>query len=442
MIFLNTVLETLELKTNTVADIDYQINFVDVIANTSATPGSTQGKISTITSTVITNAPAASTSRQIKSIIISNTHTSTPNIISVNKDISTVEYKIINVELKAGEVLNYESGSGWSVIDALGNRKTSQSVAAPGSDQEVVLNVNGTLSTDPDFTWDSSTRKLFLRGTDTGIRMLGVDNEPSTPLSGRLEIYAKAICGKMALKIKGSSGLDSPLQPALYQNTLWFVSPNTTTSVSAVGGAVTSTGTISTVTPSTTTFGLTSNFATAATVNATAGTGQAVTPLNTSAGVQTNGGFFIAQRLIFPDTNYGIGATGSRIFVGATSNTLATEIISDNAIGNRIGFAISTNLSETKFMITSKDGVTETRFSTDVPLVSNNLYDFYLFIPPGGTIASWRIDNISTGVSVDGVVTTNLPIPSVYMRAGFQISTLTTVARNVRMKKIYVETDN
>jgi hypothetical protein len=52
MIFLNTINETLELKTSSTADIDFQINYVDIIPASSATPGSNQGK-STIIGTII-----------------------------------------------------------------------------------------------------------------------------------------------------------------------------------------------------------------------------------------------------------------------------------------------------------------------------------------------------------------------------------------------------
>ena len=66
MIFLNSTSETLEITTSSVAAIDYNVNYVDVIPTTSATPGSQQGAITSIGSTVITSAPSASTSRQIK----------------------------------------------------------------------------------------------------------------------------------------------------------------------------------------------------------------------------------------------------------------------------------------------------------------------------------------------------------------------------------------
>lgn len=266
--------------------------------------------------------------------------------------------------------------------------------------------------------------------------------DPSTPASGTTLLYARSVSGRSMIKYAGASGLNSPLQPAIFQNSLWLVQPNTTSSVSAVGGAVTSVGAISTITPSANTFGLCTNFASTAVANATCGTGQALGPLNTSSGVMSNGGFFFVTRLWFPDADYGAGATGSRIYVGLTSNTMAVSATSDNPVGSRIGFAISTKLSEANWMLTTKDGATETRIDTGMAFAVDTLYDFYLFMAPSNTSVQWRIDDLSNNTVVEGSTIDTLPASSTYMRGGFQLSTLTTVARNVRMKKIYIETDN
>ena len=266
--------------------------------------------------------------------------------------------------------------------------------------------------------------------------------DPTPPGMGYTLLYSKAIAGRSLIKYAGASGLNSPLQPAIFQNSLWLVQPNTTSTVSAVGGAVTSVGSISTPNPAANTFGLCSNFASTATANATCGVSQAVAPLNTSSGVMSNGGFFFVTRLWFPDVNYGSGATGSRIYVGLTSNTMAVSATADNPVGSRIGFAISTNLSETNWMLTTKDGTTETRIDTGMTFNVNTLYDFYLFTAPSMSEVYWRIDDLSNNTSVEGSTTNTLPATSTYMRGGFQLCTLTTVARNIRMKKIYIETDN
>jgi hypothetical protein len=266
--------------------------------------------------------------------------------------------------------------------------------------------------------------------------------DPSTPASGTTILYGRTVSGRSLPKFIGPAGLNSPLQPAIFQNSLWLVQPNTTSSVSAIGGSVASVGTISTPVPNSNSFGVSTNFATSATTNATTGTSQNIAPLNTSAGPASNGGFFFVCRVWYPDSNYGTGSTGSRHFVGVTDQTLAISVGSDNPAGSRMGFAMSTNLGESTWQFSTKNGTTETRTDTGVTLVSNNLYDFYIFIDGGASTTYWRIDNLSTDVTTEGNTSSTLPATGTYMRAGFQVATLTTTARNIRMKKIYVETDN
>lgn len=265
--------------------------------------------------------------------------------------------------------------------------------------------------------------------------------DPSPPASGTTVLYAKSVCGRSLPKYIGPSGLHSPIQPAVFQNSLWLVQPNTTTTVSAIGGSVTSVGTISHPAPSSVSNGYCTNFVSGAVAGNTAGTGQAVAPLNLSSGVASCGGFFFVTRLWYPDANYGAGATGSRHFVGVTDQTMAVSVGADNPAGSRLGFALSTNLSETDWMFTSKDGTTETRVSTGMTFVVGKLYDFFIYARPGATTVYWRIDNITDDTTFEGEAMTTLPGTGTYMRAGFQLATLTTVARNVRVKKIYVETD-
>jgi hypothetical protein len=48
--------------------------------------------------------------------------------------------------------------------------------------------------------------------------MGGITNEPASPAANT--IYAKSVAGKMVPKIKGPSGLDTPLQNAFGRITL------------------------------------------------------------------------------------------------------------------------------------------------------------------------------------------------------------------------------
>lgn len=266
--------------------------------------------------------------------------------------------------------------------------------------------------------------------------------DPSTPAADTLVMYSKSVCGRSLPKFIGPSGISSPMQPGLFQNSVWLVQPNTTTSLSAIGGPVTSVGTISHITPASNTNGYCANIVSAATAGSTAGTGHGFNVYNLSSDASAAGGFFFVTRLWYPDANYGTGATGSRHFVGFTDQTMAVAVSADNPAGNRLGFTLSTNLSETNWMFTSKNGTTETRVSTGMAFTVGKLYDFFIYARPGGTTVYWRIDNLTDGTTFEGEATTTLPGTGIYMKAGFQLATLTTVARNVRMKKIYIETDN
>jgi hypothetical protein len=51
---------------------------------------------------------------------------------------------------------------------------------------------------------------------------LTATTDPATPPAGTLELYAKTISGRTVPKVKGPSGLDYPLQSALWQNAVYI----------------------------------------------------------------------------------------------------------------------------------------------------------------------------------------------------------------------------
>jgi len=113
-ITLETTSEILELLTTTTADIDYEINLVDIVTATGGTPVALEGKITSATTSTIVAAPAASTFRMIKSIYLKNIHASTSNIVTFKKDISATEYQLTGaITLQAGESVVYIDGQGW-----------------------------------------------------------------------------------------------------------------------------------------------------------------------------------------------------------------------------------------------------------------------------------------------------------------------------------------
>lgn len=127
MILLTQTTHSLVVTTSVAGSVDYVISYVDV-TSTDFTPGSNDGNITTATSTTIAAAPAASTQRQIKQLIIKNVGTVT-QVVEVKKDISGTTRAISpTASLQADESLNYSDTKGWYVLTADGRQKAQDAV--------------------------------------------------------------------------------------------------------------------------------------------------------------------------------------------------------------------------------------------------------------------------------------------------------------------------
>lgn len=270
---------------------------------------------------------------------------------------------------------------------------------------------------------------------------------PTPPASDTLNVFVKDISGKMMLRQQGPSGLSTPLQPSFYQNNITIINTGVTTALTALGTAVTSTGTISHPNP-TEYYGYLANFATATSANATAGTGDNMAKW--VRGLESNGanGFFFYCRLAFSDSNYTAQSSGQcyRVFVGFTDQTLANSVGSNDPSGNRCGFSFISQyagLLDTNFMFSVKNGSDEYRINTGMTFDAEMVYDFYIFSPlaPNNGTLMWRIDNINQNTTFEGSIVDNLPIGNVFMRSGFQIRKDQTGIVNIRMSRLYVESD-
>ncbi|HRJ91414.1 MAG TPA: hypothetical protein PLU21_04380, partial [Candidatus Saccharibacteria bacterium] len=74
---------------------------------------------------------------------------------------------------------------------------------------------------------------------------------------------------------------------------------------------------------------------------------------------------------------------------------------------------------------------------------ANKVYDLYTFTPPypnNGTIF-WRIDNVTDGTTQEGSTSSNLPAGATSMRVGIGIETEEAVAKQLRIQRMYIETD-
>lgn len=285
-----------------------------------------------------------------------------------------------------------------------------------------------------------SADKTPIIGVNNEIVLTGISTEPSVPASGKLAIYAKSIAGKMFPKIKGPSGLDTPLQNSFWQNNITLWTPTTATAGVWLGTAGAGAGTYTTALPTTT------NLYTAMKrgrwANVVTTTNQVLGQRNTEAMYMVSpstagqGGFFFYARCGFD-----VWTNGSRFFAGMHS---ATTVVSadPSALNNTVGFCVDAADNGAISFLTR--GTAATKASTGFTITSNKGYDLFIVNLPGTNTFGWRIVDFVAGTEASGTATTNPPANNTMLTAGVLASNgaLTPVtSTQLGINRIYVETD-
>ena len=291
-----------------------------------------------------------------------------------------------------------------------------------------------------------------------GMLMTNISSEPGTPSSGFMEFYSKAVCGRSMPKFKGPSGLDSPLQPALFGNRILSFNPSTGTtgtgSGTGFGPAWTSNGTVTHPTPATTAPAVSNQMKRTRYANVVTTTNQQLGPRFAAASEQQFwrgnaaglGGFFFATRFIVELW----AASTCRIFAGLSATSTGSVCISDTVLNNTCGLWHDTtdpNSGANSFNFVTRDTTTTTKTSIALSnaIAAGNSYDFYMFCPPNGSTIYYRLDDLVNSVTYEGSTSTTLPQNTAFMQPQVQMSngtanvTVTTVA--IGVAGIYVESD-
>lgn len=307
-----------------------------------------------------------------------------------------------------------------------------------GADTQIQFNDGGVFGGDAALTWDKTTNALGLLGTDTGIVLAGITNEPAAPAAGRLRLYSKLIAGRMAPKVKGPSGLDYPLQTAFWQNAICMWNPTTATAGVWLGTAGSGAGTYSTALPTTTNAYTAMKRARWANVVTTAN--QILGQRNTEAmfyrGAGTGGGFFFFTRC-----GMDVWTNGGRFFAGFHTGT-GVVTANPSALNNTVGFCVdATDNGAISFLTRSTSATKE---PTGFTFANNTGFDLYIFCAPGASEIGWRIVSITAGTEASGTATATLPAATTMLTAGVLASNaaLTPVTSiQLGVNRIYVETD-
>ena len=277
---------------------------------------------------------------------------------------------------------------------------------------------------------------------------------PTAPAADHLLFYARKISGRMLPKWMPPSGVDTPLQPALFGNNIIMYSPSSGTTVTGGFGTTwakgSGAGTVSHPTPSSTAPAIFNQMKRTRHANAVTTTNQEMGIGSVAAGLPQFwngnsaglGGYFFFCR-------FAIGlwpANTCRLFVGMTAAASAI-VTTDTIPANSVGLLHITTDGANVLNFVSKNATTQTLASiTGATLAAGQVFDFYMYLKPNDTTLYYRLDDVNANTTlVDTSATATLPVnttflgPVAYMSNGTANITVNTVAIDVN--RIYVESD-
>ncbi len=160
MLNLTSTSDKVQIVTGSAVAMEVHASYVDIDASNVITPGRKNTEVSTATTTDVVASPAASTIRNVKTLVVRNNHASSSNDVTVRHTDGTTAVDIFKATLAFGETLQFIDGVGFQVLSNTGAVKTSLnqgtnatssslSTAVLGSD---VTNNNGTANTIADIT--------------------------------------------------------------------------------------------------------------------------------------------------------------------------------------------------------------------------------------------------------------------------------------------------
>lgn len=160
MLLLASTSDVITVTTSAATPVTVYAAYIDYDGSTTTTPGRRNTSIAAATTTTVVASPSAGNTRNVKSLVISNTSATTSQEIGVHLTDGTTVIELATITLGAGQTLQYAEGNAFTVIDTLGRVKTTQDfsvVAAVNTMNLVALttdvtNANATANTMQDVT--------------------------------------------------------------------------------------------------------------------------------------------------------------------------------------------------------------------------------------------------------------------------------------------------
>jgi hypothetical protein len=400
MIILDSTSKKLQAYTTATAttDLTFYVSYIDLSSLAVSNIASANGTFDEAGADVVP-APGASTQRQIKYMSFYNADNQ-PHTVKIVLDVSGTDTILASVMLYPQHILTYNNDGKWEIL----------------SGAEIM---------------------------DEGITFGGVSVEPATPSDDAMVLYAKKIGGRMIPKWKGPSGLDTSVQPALFQNNIMMLVPQTTTTITLWGTTNTSVGTVSHPVLASTNLRTSMRrwiWTSAATANA-ASEGRTAAGLVWRGDAAGLGGWYYACRWAISSST-----ANQQVAVGlwaATGATATTQVPS--ALVNCIFVGWDSADDNLQVMHNDAAGAcTKIDLGASFPANNTNaVYEFMMFAPPNGASVYYRVVRLDTGDVAEGEIATNLPASTTFLtRHEYMNNGGTAAAVVLELCRIYIETDH
>jgi hypothetical protein len=131
MILLTSTSDILQIVTGSALTLDVHASWVDNASGV-ITPGRTNTEITTAATTTVVASPAASTQRNVQTLLINNLGVSA-NQVTINHFDGTVTVTLFNISLLAGYSIQFVDGVGFTVFNTTGASLGSGTQGATGA---------------------------------------------------------------------------------------------------------------------------------------------------------------------------------------------------------------------------------------------------------------------------------------------------------------------